>query len=161
MEWNDMLSIIETSAVHTARVVSRSTAQPSNSTTHARELQRQILLWGIWFHFWKQDCGRKAIWGGTSDFSLCYSMRGRSRLRWVDCNKKALERNGEELRTTATDRRDFRVFLENTGKEKGGRIRERKQTTSGNHGQLRQWWQGFQEQNKDDVSVFIAVSMDR
>jgi len=36
----------------------------------------------------------------------------------VDCIKKALERNGEELRTTATDRRDFRVFLENAGKEK-------------------------------------------
>jgi len=111
----NMLSIIY--AIHAARVMSRSTAQPSHSTTHAREQQRQILLWRIRPLFSKKDSGRNSIRDGTSDFSLRHSVRGSSRLRWVYCIKRALEREGEKLRTTATVRGNLRVLIENIGKE--------------------------------------------
>ena len=58
--------------------------------------------------------------------------RGRPRMRWEDCVKRELERVGEEWRTTAKDRRSWRLVKENVVRESEDKNRRKYDI---NHGQ--------------------------
>ena len=47
-------------------------------------------------------------------------------MRWEECAGKDLERVAEEWRTTAKDRKSWRLVIENVVREKRGKKRRRK-----------------------------------
>ena len=51
---------------------------------------------------------------------------GRPIIRWEDCVKRDLERVGGEWRTTAKDRRSWRLVMENAVRRKRGEERKTK-----------------------------------
>ena len=61
-------------------------------------------------------------WAGHRDEKIGEKVEGkrrrdRPRMRWEDCVKRDLERMGGEWRTTAKDRRSWRMVIENAVRE--------------------------------------------